>query len=158
MSSPQKQWHSRLSLCVCPYFSGHFMMIYLNISLPLDCGLLRGRQPVWLTIYFYLLALSLAHDGPALRELLPAVSHSSSPSLPSWMYSGQHFSKLELVKLINGLYIFKIQGSQSQLHRQSVTQQMASPFLFFFPFFKILLKYSWFTVLCCFFLFKCFFF
>ena len=52
--------------------------LFKHLSLPLDCGLLKGRQPVWLTIYFYLLAQSLAHDGPVLNELLlPAVSHPS---------------------------------------------------------------------------------
>lgn len=83
------------------------MMIYLSISLPLDCGFLRGRQPVWLTIYFYLLAQSLAHDRLVLKELLPAVSHAScSLSLLSPMHSGQHFPELALVKETNLLLLF----------------------------------------------------
>lgn len=92
--------------------------LFKPLSLPLGCGLLKGRQSVWLTIYFYLLAQSLTHDGPVLNELLlPTVSHPScSQPLLSWMHSDQHFFKLALVR-INGLfYILKSRGHILSLH------------------------------------------
>lgn len=119
MSSPQRDLITLLCAhrapCIYLYSissRGFYNDLFKHLSLPLDCGLLKGRQPVWLTIYFYLLAQSLAHDGPVLKELLlPAVPYPSctQPCL-SWIHSDQHFFILAFVK-INGLfYIYKSWG------------------------------------------------
>lgn len=112
MSSPQRDLITLLCAhrapCIYLYSissRGFYNDLFKHLSLPLDCGLLKGRQPVWLTIYFYLLAQSLAHDGPVLKELLlPAVPYPSctQPCL-SWIHSDQHFFILAFVK-INGLF------------------------------------------------------
>lgn len=85
MSLPQRDFITLLCAhrAPCAYLysitsHGFYNDLFKHLSLPLDCGLLKGRQPVWLTIYFYLLAQSLAHDGPVLKEpLLPAVPFPS---------------------------------------------------------------------------------